>query len=73
MKLKKLMALALSGAMAVSMMTACGGGGNGGTPNGGAGEGDVTGYSSVLAKYMENTSMKDYCTFQTGTAVSAAR
>ena len=56
MKLKKLMALALSGAMAVSMMTACGGSGNGGTPNGGEGEGVVTGYSSMLAKYMEDTS-----------------
>ena len=72
MKLKKLMALALSGAMAVSMMTACGGSGNGGTPNGGEGEGVVTGYSSVLAKYMEDTSKKDYFTFQDDAAEAAA-
>ena len=71
MKLKKLMALALSGAMAVSMMTACGGSGNGGTPNGGEGEGVVTGYSSVLAKYMEKTSKKDYFTFQDDPAAAA--
>ena len=71
MKLKKLMALALSGAMAVSMMTACGGSGNGGTPNGGEGEGVVTGYSSVLAKYMEDTSKKDYFTFQDDAAEDA--
>ena len=72
MKLKKLMALALSGAMAVSMMTACGGSGNGGTPNGGEGEGVVTGYSSMLAKYMEDTSKKDYFTFQDDAAEAAA-
>ena len=72
MKLKKLMALALSGAMAVSMMTACGGSGNGGTPNGGEGEGVVTGYSSVLGKYMEKTSKKDYFTFQDDPAAAAA-
>ena len=73
MKLKKMMALALSGVLAVSMLTACDTGSvNGGASSGDGGNGVVTGYSSVLAKYMEKSTKKDYVTFQDNNADAEA-
>lgn len=64
MKLKKIASLALAGVMAVSTLTACNGAnGNNGQPS----EEDnstVTGYSAMLAKYMEDVAEKDHVTFQ---------
>ena len=64
MKLKKIASLALAGVMAVSTLTACNGAnGNSGQPS----EEDnstVTGYSAMLAKYMEDVAEKDHVTFQ---------
>lgn len=73
MKLKKMMALALSGVLAVSMLTACDTGSvNGGASSGDGGNGVVTGYSSVLAKYMEKSTKKDNVTFQDNNADAEA-
>ena len=73
MKLKKMMALALSGVLAVSMLTACDTGSvNDGASSGDGGNGVVTGYSSVLAKYMEKSTKKDYVTFQDNNADAEA-
>ena len=72
-ELKKMMALALSGVLAVSMLTACDTGSvNGGASSGDGGNGVVTGYSSVLAKYMEKSTKKDYVTFQDNNADAEA-
>ena len=57
MKLKKLMALALSGVLAVSMLAGCNGKTNGGNNGEGEGEGEgtpATGYSATLEKYMSD-------------------
>ena len=57
MKLKKLMALALSGVLAVSMLAGCNGKTNGGNNGEGEGEGEGTpaaGYSATLEKYMSD-------------------
>ena len=73
MKLKKMMALALSGVLAVSMLTACDTGSvNGGASSGDGGNGVVTGYSSVLAKYMEKSTKKDNVIFQDNNADAEA-
>ena len=73
MKLKKMMALALSGVLAVSMLTACDTGSvNGGASSGDGGNGVVTGYSSGLAKYMEKSTKKDNVTFQDNSADAEA-
>ena len=70
MKLKNIVALALTGIITVSALTGCV---NGGTvPDDEKGSGIVTGYSSVLGKYMEKTSKKDYFTFQDDPAAAAA-
>lgn len=73
MKLKKMMALALSGVLAVSMLTACDTGSvNGGASSDNGGTGVVTGYSSVLAKYMEKSTKKDNVIFQDNNADAEA-
>lgn len=73
MKLKKMMALALSGVLAVSMLTACDTGSvNGGASSDNGGAGVVTGYSSVLAKYMEKSTKKDNVIFQDNNADAEA-
>lgn len=73
MKLKKMMALALSGVLAVSMLTACDTGSvNGGASSDNGGNGVVTGYSSVLAKYMEKSTKKDNVIFQDNNADAEA-
>ena len=72
MKLKKVMALALAGVMAVSMLTGCGNGGNGGASENGEENGVAGGFSSVLAKYMEESAKKDNVSFQDDADVTAA-
>lgn len=72
MKLKKVMALALAGVMAVSMLTGCGNGGNGGASENGEENGVAGGFSSVLAKYMEESAKMDNVSFQDDADVTAA-
>ena len=72
MKLKKVMALALAGVMAVSMLTGCGNGGNGGASENGEENGVAGGFSSELAKYMEESAKKDNVRFQDDADVTAA-
>ena len=72
MKLKKVMALALAGVMAVSMLTGCGNGGNGGASENGDENGVAGGFSSVLAKYMEESAKMDNVSFQDDADVTAA-
>ena len=72
MKLKKVMALALAGVMAVSMLTGCVNGGNGGASENGEENGVAGGFSSVLAKYMEESAKMDNVSFQDDADVTAA-
>ena len=72
MKLKKVMALALAGVMAVSMLTGCGNGGNGGASENGEENGVAGGFSSELAKYMEESAKMDNVSFQDDADVTAA-
>lgn len=72
MKLKKIASLALAGVMAVSMMSACGNTVNNGGASSGDDTGKTSGYSAMLGKYMEETSKKDYVTFQDNSADAAA-
>ena len=72
MKLKKVMALALAGVMAVSMLTGCGNGGNGGASENGEENGVAGGFSSELAKYMEESAKMDNVRFQDDADVTAA-
>lgn len=72
MKLKKIASLALAGVMAVSMMSACGNTVNNGGASSGDNTGETSGYSAMLGKYMEETSKKDYVTFQDNSADAAA-
>lgn len=72
MKLKKVMALALAGVMAVGMLTGCGNGGNGGASENGEENGVAGGFSSVLAKYMEESAKMDNVSFQDDADVTAA-
>ena len=72
MKLKKVMALALAGVMAVSMLTGCVNGGNGGASENGEENGVAGGFSTVLAKYMEESAKMDNVSFQDDADVTAA-
>lgn len=72
MKLKKVMTLALAGVMAVSMLTGCGNGGNGGASENGEENGVAGGFSSELAKYMEESAKMDNVSFQDDADVTAA-
>ena len=72
MKLKKVMALALAGVMAVSMLTGCVNDGSGGASENGEENGVAGSFSSVLAKYMEESAKMDNVSFQDDADVTAA-
>ena len=76
MKLKKIASLAAAGMMAVSMLTACQTGSNGGNNGNGNGEGEgtvVSGYSATLKDALEgDVKDMDNVTFQDNASYAAA-
>ena len=71
MKLNKVLALALSGVMAVSMLAGCSGNpGNGGQEGEGEGETNVTGFAATVASKLDEN--KDNVTVTSSDAIDAA-